>query len=183
MDMNRVQRRHARESAFGPLPTFEPPLCVRRVPPAALQRLWFSLQTPPSFLGAPEACRDLPVRASARTPLVSVAENQTVGARQALPAGGDFCGGAERSLGVGARSAHPHLTRRVCLSRVSEANAASSAARLQGEHHSEVGAKRRPPQHEPPAGSACRAAPAAAHGSGHVRTAAMGRKRAMEIPR
>jgi hypothetical protein len=96
--------------------------------------------------------------------------------------------GATSSAGLGSAraSAHPELTRRVCLSGVSAANAASSAARPQAEQvspdtnspvdclclangrshrtgaackASAVGAKRRPPQHEPPAGAACRAAP------------------------
>ena len=68
--------------------------------------------------------------------------------------------GATSSAGLwSARaSALPHLTRRVCLSGESAANAASSAARPQAEQHSGVGAKRRPPQHEPPPGAACRAA-------------------------
>ena len=81
----------------------------------------------------------------------------TGSARQAVPGGGDFCGDEKRSPEVGARSAHPHLTRRGCLSGVSAANVASSAARPQDEHRSGVGAKRRPPQHEPPPGTACRA--------------------------
>ena len=69
--------------------------------------------------------------------------------------------GATSSAGPGSAraSAHPNLTRRVCLSVVSAANAASLAARPRTEQHSGVGAKRRPPQHEPPAGAACRAAP------------------------
>jgi len=69
--------------------------------------------------------------------------------------------GATSSAGPGSAraSAHPKLTRRVCLSVVSAANAASLAARPRTEQHSAVGAKRRPPQHEPPPGAACRAAP------------------------
>ncbi len=58
--------------------------------------------------------------------LVFALRTPTVAARQALPAGGDFCGGAERSLEVGVRSTHPPLTRPACLSIVSAANDASS---------------------------------------------------------
>ena len=88
--------------------------------------------------------------------------------------------GATSSGGLGSAraSAHPKLTRRVCLSVVSAANAASLAARPQAEQHSAVGAKRRPPQHEPPAGAACRAAPNVAH-IAHVQRSATRRKRAM----
>ena len=96
---------------------------------------------------------------SCETQVVFATKTTRVVARQALPVGGDFCGGEQRSSGVGARSAPPKLTRRVCLSGVSVANVASSAARPQSEQHSGVAAKRRPPQHEPPAGSGCRAAP------------------------
>ena len=88
--------------------------------------------------------------------------------------------GATSSAGPGSAraSAHPKLTRRVCLSVVSAANAASSAARPQAEQHSAVGAKRRPPQHEPPPGAACRAAPNVARIT-DVQRSAMCRKRAL----
>jgi hypothetical protein len=48
------------------------------------------------------------------------------------------------------------LTRRSCLNAVSAANEVSSAARPRCEQRSAVGAQRRPPQHEPLAGTACR---------------------------
>ena len=76
--------------------------------------------------------------------------------RQAMPGGGDLWGAEERNLGVGARSALRHLTRRVCPSVESAANVASYATRPQGEHRKAVGAKRRPPHHEPLPGTACR---------------------------
>ena len=87
--------------------------------------------------------------------------------------------GATSSTGLGSAraSAHQRLTRRVCLSGVSAANAASSAARPQAEQHSAVGAKRSPLQHEPPAGAPCRAAANFA-GKADVQRAAKGRKRA-----
>ena len=68
------------------------------------------------------------------------------------PAGGDFCGDEERRFEVGARSALRHLTCRSCLSAVSAANVASSAARPRTEHRSAVDAQHRPPQPEPHAG-------------------------------
>ena len=112
----------------------------------------------PALLGAPQARRSLPERAFADT-LVFAASKTSGTARWAVPGGGDLCGGEERRPSVGARSALRRLTRRGCLSGEGAANAASSATRLKAEHRSVVGAKRRPPQHEPPAGTVCRAAP------------------------
>ena len=85
--------------------------------------------------------------------------NRAAAARRAVRGGGDFCGDEKRRPGVGARSALRQHARRHCLSAVSGANAASLAMRPQAEHRSGVGAQRRPPQHEPPARTACRAAP------------------------
>ena len=64
--------------------------------------------------------------------------------------------GAPSSTGLAAArvSALRRLTRRHCLSAVSEANAASSATRPLGENRSAVGATRRPRKHQPPAGTA-----------------------------
>ncbi len=131
--------------------------------------------TSPVLLGAPEARRDLPERAFADT-LVLLAGKSTRGsARRAVPGGGDFCGDEKRRPGVGARSALRRLTRRSCLNGVSAANAVSSATRPRAEHRSGVGAQRRPPQHEPLPGTACRAAPRP-HKSGRTRKAATGRE-------
>ena len=66
---------------------------------------------------------------------------------------------ATRSTGPGSARAQRVLrllTHRGCLSAVSKANVASSAMRPRTEHRSAVGAKRRPPQHEPRPGTACR---------------------------
>ena len=66
---------------------------------------------------------------------------------------------AASSAGPGSARAQPALrglTRRRCLSAVSEANVASSATRPRAEQRSGVGAQRRPPQHEPLPGAACR---------------------------
>jgi len=56
-------------------------------------------------------------------------------------------------------SALRELTCRGCLNAATAGRVVSSAARPRCEHRSEVGLKGRPPQHEPPAGSACRDAP------------------------
>jgi hypothetical protein len=63
--------------------------------------------------------------------------------RDAVPA---FEGGVQRKHGGGRACAPPDLTRRVCLSAVSEANEASYAARPQAEPRSEVGVSRPPSQ-------------------------------------
>lgn len=81
----------------------------------------------------------------------------SVAARQAVRGGGAMGGDEERSAGGGARSALRRLTRRACPSAVSKANAASCATRLQCEHRSAVGAKRRPPPLAPAPGTACQA--------------------------
>ncbi len=111
------------------------------------------------LLGAIEALRGLSGRAFAKRQLVFSTRRDHRRARWAVPAGGDLWGGEERRIGVGVRSTLRKLTRRNCLSAESAANAASFATRPQAEHHSGVVAKRRPPQCEPPAGTACRAAP------------------------
>ena len=115
--------------------------------------------TSPVLLGAPEARCDLPGCAFADNQGVFATRTPTVPARQAVPGEGDFCGFDPHSPGVGARSALRQLTRRSCLNAANAVSVVCSAARPQGEHHSAVGAKRRPPQHEPPAGTACRARP------------------------
>ena len=59
--------------------------------------------------------------------------------RQRGPGGGDVGSGEKRSGRVGARSAHPRLTRRRCLSAAPEGRGASSTARPGREHRSGVG--------------------------------------------
>ena len=136
--------------------------CVRYVQTAATSQLTIRAAreaTSPALLGASAALRALSGRAFAGRLVFHSTRREARSARQAVPGGGDFCGGEERRASVGARSAFRRLTRRNCLSAVSAANAASFATRLKAEHHSGVGAKRRPPQGEPPPGTACRAAP------------------------
>ena len=89
--------------------------------------------------------------------------------------------GAARSAGLGsARSSHlsalRELTRRACPSAANAVSVASCAARPQAEHRSAVVAKRRPPQHEPLPGAACRDALTFRTQSGRPRTAAMCRQ-------
>jgi hypothetical protein len=136
--------------------------------------------TSPAILGAPEALRDPSGRAFAVARGVLLTRTTSVASRQALPGRGDLCGGEERRPSVGARSAHRRLTRRSCLSVVSAANAASSATRLKAEHRSEAGAQRRPTQHEPVAGGACRDAPKG-QASRRERTAATSRKQVLAL--
>ena len=102
-------------------------------------------------------------------------KTHAVASRWVAPGGGEFCGDEKRTPGVGARSALPQLTRRDCLNEASAASGVSFATRPQAEHRSGVGAQRRPPQHEPPAGSACRDT-RTRHESSHKRMSATGRK-------
>ncbi len=106
--------------------------------------------------------------------------------RRAVPGRGDFCGDEEHSPGVGARSAlRPHACR-VCPSAARQ-RVASYAARPRGAHRSGVGPQDRPPQHEPPPGTARRDAPIFAAESSLSRTAAtrqqQSRERAGRQPR
>ncbi len=122
----------------------------------------------PVLLGAPEARRPLPAYGFAQALAVlpempiSSPSATVLESRQAASGRGDFCGDEKRRGGIGARSARRdltrriYLTRRICLSAESAANAASYAARPRAEHRSGVGALRRPPQHEPRPDAACR---------------------------
>jgi len=114
--------------------------------------------TQPALLGAPQARRGLSGHAFAGALVLRHAREES--SRQAVSGGGDLWSDEDRRSGVGARSALRKLTRRNCLSAVSEANVASSATRSLAENRSEVGAQRRPRKHEPPAGTAWRDAEA-----------------------
>ena len=158
--------------------------CAHSVQTAATSQMTIRASrgaTGAALLGAPEARSSLPGRAFAGALELIVPGNTSAAARQAVPGGGDFCGGEERRTSVGARSALRELTRRSCLSGESAANAASSATRLKTEHRSGVGAQRRPPQHEPPAGTARRAAQEPRR-RGHLGTTAKGRDRPASPP-
>ena len=86
-------------------------------------------------------------------------EQKTVGARQAVPGGGTVWDGERRRFGVGARSALRQHARRDCQSAAPARRVASFAARPRIEHHSGVGAQRRPTQPATAPGIAWRAAP------------------------
>ena len=75
--------------------------------------------------------------------------------RQAVPCRGDLWGGKEHRPGVGLRSALRRLARRTCTC-LSAANKACCTARPQAKRRSAIGAKPRPPHHEPLPGTAWR---------------------------
>ena len=131
--------------------------------------------TSPALLGASEARCGLPGRAFADTLAVFAGNSKPRGLRgRRCPAGAISV--ATSSAGPGsarAQRALRQLTRRVCLSGESAANAVSSAARPRTEQRSAVDAQRRPPPHERPADSPCRDAPKPCK-SGRSRTAATG---------
>ena len=113
--------------------------------------------TSPVLLGASQARRSLPGRAFAEPVVVFAPQATTGGCRgRRCPLGA--ISGATRSAAPGSAraSALRELTCRGCLNAATAGSAVSSAARPWCEHRSAVGAQRRPPQHEPPAGSACR---------------------------
>jgi hypothetical protein len=94
---------------------------------------------------------------------------------------GAACKAEKRRAGVGARQRASSSDSSQCLSAVSAANEASFATRPRTEHRSAVGAKRRPPQHEPLPEPACRDALTSPK-SGHPATSAMGRTRSSGSP-
>jgi hypothetical protein len=132
--------------------------CARTTATSQLLKRAARAATSPALLGASEAYPILPEPTFAAAVWVFVANRSVVASRQAVSGRGDFWGGEKRSPGVGARSALRDLTRRGWPNAATAGRVVSSAARPQDEHHSGVGAKRRPPRHEPLAGTACRAA-------------------------
>ena len=135
------------------------PCQPQRVAPAARQR-WRTLwQTPDAAFRALPLDRGRTSRAGANGYFTFVPNNQTVKARQAVPGGGDFWGFDPRRTGVGARQRASKTDSPRLFERSERSERSEFAARPQAEQHSGVGAKRRPPQHEPPPGTACRAAP------------------------
>jgi hypothetical protein len=125
----------------------------------------------PALLGASHAPRNPPGHAfvahmvarqgkdehsDAHLAAVSLPSRRTAGGGRGGWHPGSAISGAVSSAGTG--SAHAkrvlrQLTRRHCLSTVSEANGASLPTRPRAEQRSEVGAKRRPPPHEPTPGA------------------------------
>jgi hypothetical protein len=121
--------------------------------------------TSPALLGASEARPVLSTRAFAG-PVVphtgeparawSVGESRCCQSGRRYPPGAISGATSSAAAGSARASALRKLTRRSCLNEVSAANVVSSAARPRCEQRSAVGAQRRPPQHEPMAGTACR---------------------------
>ena len=132
--------------------------------------------TSPALLGASEARRSLPGRAFAEPLVVCATRNATGGLRgRRCPLGAISVATRSAAPGSARASALRDLTCRSCLNAATAGRVVSSAARPRCEHRSAVGAQRRPPQHEPPADSACRDAPIS-NASGHRRTSARGRE-------
>ena len=137
--------------------------------------------TSPALLGAPQARCGLPEPRSADTAEVFAANTNTRGLRgKGCPLGAIWVATSSAGPGSARASAHQHLTRRGCLNAANEVSAVSSAARPRTEQRSAVGAQRRPPPHERPAGSPCRDAPQPCKSS-LSRTAGSGRKRSLTM--
>jgi hypothetical protein len=128
---------------------------------------------PAHLLGASEARPDLPARAFADTAERFAANNTVGGLRgKGCPLGAIWVATSSAVPGSARASVPCGLTRRSCLS---AANIASFATRPRTEQRSAVGAQRRPPPHERPAGCPCRDA-LKQRKSSHPRTAAKGRE-------
>ena len=141
--------------------------CVRTASTSQKTKRAARAATSPALLGTSEARLRLPGRAFAEPVRARVPSRITGGLRgRRCPLGA--ISGATRSAAPGParESALRELTCRGCLNAATAGSAVSSAARPWREHRSGVGAQRRPPQHEPPAGSACRDA-RTLHESGH----------------
>jgi len=132
--------------------------------------------TSPVLLGTSEARLRLPGRAFAE-PAVACGTRRTSGGLRGrrCPRGAISVATRSAAPGSARASALRGLTCRGCSNAATAGRAVSSAARPWREHRSGVGAQRRPPQHEPPVGSACRDAPTK-HESGHKRMSAKGRQ-------
>ena len=134
--------------------------CAHCVQPAATSQSTMRAAraaTRPVLLGAAEARRRLPGPAFAEPLRVFATYANTGGGRgRRCPLGA--MSGATRSAvpGSARASALRGLTCRSCLNGATAGRAVSSAARPWREHRSAVGLPGRPPQPEPPAGSACR---------------------------
>ena len=157
--------------------------CVRPTATSLMLKRAARAATSPALLGASQARPILPEPTFAGAVWAFQANRSVVASRRAASGRGDFWGGEKASQdtnspvdcsclasgqaawpgaackaspGVGARSALRELTRRGWSNAATAGRVVSSAARPRGEHHSGVGAKRRPTQHEPVAGAACR---------------------------
>ena len=139
--------------------------------------------TSPALLGTSEAHRSLPGRAFAE-PVVVCGTKRTMGGLRGRRCALGAISVATRSAAPGSAraSALRDLTCRSCLNAATAGRVVSSAARPRCEHRSGVGLQGRPPQHEPPADSACRDA-RTRHESRRPRTTAPGRQATTEALR
>src|SRR5262252_2064666 len=112
----------------------------------------------PALLSASDALLSRPERPFAAPPShCHLPHAAVVPERQAVPDRERICGGEQRSVrGRRAQRASKNLTRRVCPSVMSVANAASYTARPRTEQRSGVDAQHRPPQLSGLTGTACR---------------------------
>ena len=150
--------------------------CVRTASTSQKTKRAARAATSPALLGTSEARLHLPGRAFAE-PSVACETRRTAGELRGrrCPRGAISVATRSAAPGSARASALRELTCRGCLNAAPAGSVVSSAARPWREHRSGVGAQRRPPQHEPPAGSACRDA-RTRHESGHKRTSAKGRE-------
>jgi hypothetical protein len=116
--------------------------------------------TSPALLGTSEARLRPPGRAFAEPTMACVTSRTAGGLRgRRCPRGAISVATRSAVPGSARASALRELTCRGCLNGATAGSEVSSAARPWCEHRSGVGLQGRPPQHEPPAGSACRDAP------------------------
>jgi hypothetical protein len=150
--------------------------CVRTASTSQKTKRAARAATSPALLGTSEARLRLPGRAFAE-PAVAHPTRRTSGGLRGRRCPRGAISVATRSAAPGSArvSALRGLTCRGCSNAATAGRGVSSAARPWREHRSGVGAQRRPPQHEPPVGSACRDAPTK-HESGHKRMSAKGRQ-------
>jgi hypothetical protein len=128
---------------------------------------------PAHLLGTSEARLHLPGRAFAEPAVARGPRRPGGGLRgRRCPRGAISVATRSAAPGSARVSALRELTCRSCSNAATAGRGVSSAARPWCEHRSGVGAQRRPPQHEPPAGSACRDAR-----TRDERTSAKGRER------
>ncbi len=150
--------------------------CVRTASTSQKTKRAARAATSPALLGTSEARLRLPGRASAEPAAACETRRTSGGLRgRRCPRGAISVATRSAAPGSARESALRGLTCRGCSNAATVGRAVSSAARPWCEHRSGVGAQRRPPQHEPLAGSACRDAPIA-NASGQRRTSATGRE-------
>ena len=133
--------------------------CVRCAQTVSTNQKTIALRAGPRALrfSAPQRrCATCPDAPLLQQRLFSWRTPRTLQRGRRCPAGAISVAARSGGSRLARASALRHLTRRGCLSAVSEAHVASSAARPRTEHRSGVDAQHRSPQHEPLPGAACR---------------------------